>query len=156
MIKLPESVMALYDAHAAMCRHLAHTGFTFTLDGKLLGDIGEALVADAYGLSPPRKRAPGIDAYAVDGRSVQIKATQDENAGPAFAPGKGVANHLIFLWIDFRKEKHAHVLYNGPEAPVRELIRSKEKWTTTKRLNLAEVRAEDAKLREDQRLPRLR
>lgn len=47
-LDLPAPIMALYDAHTAMCRHFAHTGLTFTLDGKLVGDIGEAIVADAF------------------------------------------------------------------------------------------------------------
>lgn len=51
MIILPEPVKALYAAHTAMCQHLAHTGLTFTLDGKLVGDIGEAIVAEAYGIT---------------------------------------------------------------------------------------------------------
>ncbi|TCN32489.1 hypothetical protein EV184_104155 [Sinorhizobium americanum] len=61
MIKLPECVVAFHAAHSAMCRQLAHTGFTFTLDGKLLGDIGEALVAEHFGIAPLRKRTPGVD-----------------------------------------------------------------------------------------------
>ena len=47
----------------------------FTLDGRLVGDIGEVLVEDAYDL----KLYPDIkkhhDAECSDGRLVQIKAT---------------------------------------------------------------------------------
>lgn len=51
MIILPEPVKALYAAHAAICQHFAHTGLIFTLDGKLVGDIGEAVIAEAYGVT---------------------------------------------------------------------------------------------------------
>ncbi|HLP66082.1 MAG TPA: hypothetical protein VK181_01035, partial [Rhizobium sp.] len=82
MINLPEPVRVLYAAHTAMCQHFAHTGLTFTLGGKLVGDIGEAVIAEAYGITLCRQRTPGVDGYAADGRSVQIKATGLAKAGP--------------------------------------------------------------------------
>lgn len=153
MITLPEPVKALYAAHTAMCQHFVHTGLTFTLDGKLVGDIGEAVIAEAYGVTLCRQRTPGVDGHAADGRSVQIKATGLAKAGPAFTPGEGIADHLIFVRIDFGAGTAA-VLYNGPEAPMRQLL--PPTWSGTKVLRLAKVLALDATVRDDQRLPRLR
>ncbi|RWQ37805.1 MAG: hypothetical protein EOS21_21435 [Mesorhizobium sp.] len=153
MIKLPESVKALYAAHAAICQHFAHTGLTFTLDGKLVGDVGEAVVAEAFGITLCRQRTPGVDGHAADGRSVQIKATGRPNAGPAFTPGEGIADHLIFIRIDFAAG-NAAVLYNGPEGPVRRLL--PPKWSGTKVIPMSKVLATDAIVREEQRLSRVR
>ena len=89
MIVLPTSVVDLYRAHEAMCRQFAHTGLAFTLDGKLVGDIGEAVVAEAFGIKLCERRVAGVDGYAHDGRSVQIKATGLPKRGPAFSAGEG-------------------------------------------------------------------
>lgn len=96
---------------------------------------------------------PGVDGHAADGRSVQIKATGLAKAGPAFTPGEGVADHLVFVRIDFVAGTAA-VLYNGPEAPIRQLL--PPSWSGTKSLALAKVLATDTAVRIDQRLPRLR
>ncbi len=152
MITLPSSVNALFAAHTAMCGQFAHTGLKFTLDGKLIGDIGEALVAEAFGITLCRRRTPGVDGHAHDGRSVQIKATGLAKSGPAFTPGEGIADHLIFVRIDFDLGK-ARVLYNGPEAPVRQFLPSA--WTGTKTIRLSQVLIADAALNDWQRLPRV-
>lgn len=158
MIELPKPVLDLYEAHRAMCQHFSHPLLKFTLDGRLLGDIGEALVADAFGITLCEQWEGGVDGRALDGRTVQIKATQDVKSGPSYTPGKP-ANHLIFVWLDFGGivKRGAHVLYNGPEEAVRSLIRkSAEDWKFTITLRRGEVRALDAKLSDDQRLPRIR
>lgn len=153
MILLPEPVKALYAAHTAMCQHFAHTGLTFTLDGKLVGDIGEAVIAEAFGVILCRQRTRGVDGHAADGRSVQIKATGLAKAGPAFTPGEGIAEHLIFVRIDFASG-NAVVIYNGPEAPVRKLL--PPVWSGTKVIPLSRILATDSTVSDEQRLPRLR
>jgi hypothetical protein len=152
-IELPKPVTALYEAHTAMCAHFAHTGLTFTLDGKLVGDIGEALAAEAFAIDLCGQRTPGVDGHTADRRTVQIKATGKARTGPAFTPGEGIAEHMIFLRIDFAAGK-ASVLYNGPEAPVRRLLRTPLSGTQV--VSLSKVLAEDAKLTEADRLPRVR
>lgn len=150
VLALPSPVRNLYTAHKAMCEHYVHTGLTFTLDGKLVGDIGEAVVAEAFGITLCATRTPGVDGHATDGRSVQIKATGLANGGPAFTPGEGVADHLIFVRIDFKDGKVA-VLYNGPEAPVRRCLPAV--WTGTKVVPLARVVALDSETDDEDRLP---
>lgn len=152
MIVLPEPVRALYAAHTAMCQHFANTGLTFTLDGKLVGDIGEAIVAEAFGITLCAKRTKGVDGHASDGRCVQIKATGSAKAGPAFTPGEGIAQHLIFVRINFSMGS-AEVLYNGPEAPIRKLLPAQ--WNGTKVLSLSKVVQLDSEVRDDERLPRI-
>lgn len=153
-MKLPPSVMELYKAHQVMCKALAHTGYKFTLDGRLLGDIAEALVAENFGVKKPARRTPGVDGIAPNGWEVQVKATQYETVGPSYTPGKGTAKHLIFVWLDFEKAQRGHVLYNGPEEPVRKLIRV-DRGTWTQTLKRAEVIARDALVKPEERLQRL-
>ena len=136
---------ALVDAYCA-------TSLRFTHDGRLVGDIAEATAAEAFGLDLCRVRTPGVDALAEDGRSVQIKAS-GIGKGPAFTPGEGRAEHLIFLALDFDRAE-AHVRYNGPEAPVRAKL--PPGFQGTKRVPLPTVLALDAAVPVEHRLRRAR
>ena len=153
-MELPPAVIALYEAQQAVQKHYEHTGLKFTLDGRMLGDIGEALVSEHYGIDRCQQRMGGVDGLAPDKRTVQIKATQYKNVGPRFTPGNAFASHLMFVWIDFANTKRAYLRYNGPEAPIRAYLPIQFAQTVT--VNLQTVLAEDGKLRDDQRLPRLR
>ena len=68
----------------------------FTFDGNLVGDIGEALAAELFGIRlVDEKSTEGIDGYAPDGRTVQVKAT-GTGRGPAFRQTQMRADHLLF------------------------------------------------------------
>lgn len=86
----------------------------FTLDGNLVGDIGEAIAAELFGVTlVETKSTEGIDGYAVDGRTVQVKAT-GTGRGPAFRCTETRADHLLFFDLDFESAT-GQVIYNGPE-----------------------------------------
>jgi hypothetical protein len=140
------------EAHRRLRKHYEDTKLAFTLDGKLVGDLGEAIAAELFGLTLCKKRTPGVDGHAKDGRSVQVKATGLLSKGPAFTPGEGRADHLIFLRLDF-KSATGTIGYNGPEEPVRLLL--PVGFTGTKRVSLADTLAADALVAEAARLPRL-
>jgi len=99
----------------------AHPTLAYTPDGKLVGDIGESMVATLYDLTLCTTKVRGVDAHTSDGRSVQIKTTGKLGRGPAFTPGNCSAEILIFLVIDFASQT-ATVAYNGPEGPIREML----------------------------------
>ncbi|TCP72979.1 hypothetical protein C8J43_101722 [Sphingomonas sp. PP-CE-1G-424] len=150
-IALPDAVRALVAAHAVLVAAFSSTNLRFTLDGKFVGDLGEATAADAFGLQLCRVRTAGVDAHAPDGRSVQVKAT-GIGKGPAFTPGEGRADHLIFLLFDFDRAL-AHVGYNGPEAPVRAHLPAG--FIGTKRVSIPKVRELDAAVEDRLRLRRV-
>lgn len=149
-IPLPPAVQALVRAHRALVEAYSATSLRFTLDGRLVGDIAEATAAETFGLALCRTRTPGVDAFAADGLSVQIKASGIAK-GPAFTPGEGRADHLLFLILDFDRAE-AHVRYNGPEAPVRAKLPSA--FQGTKRVPLASILMLDAGVPAEHRLPR--
>ena len=153
-IKLPEAVMDFCKAHAALKAHYVDSKLAFTLDGKLVGDIAEATAALAFGLQLCENRTPGVDAHTrcTARRSVQIKATGLPNKGPSFTPGEGVADHLLFLRINFDAGL-AEVAYNGPEAPIRAMLPAPG-WAGSKRVSLVRILAADRNILEAQRLPR--
>ena len=83
----------------------------FTLDGHLVGSIGEVLAAETYGLELLPASSPTHDALAPDGCAVQIKLTQRTGVGLSSEP-----DHLLVhkLHDDGRYEE----VYNGPGGPV--------------------------------------
>ncbi|EJT05004.1 hypothetical protein RCCGE510_11114 [Rhizobium sp. CCGE 510] len=72
---MPPVIAELVIARDRVRRHYAVPGLSFTLDGKLVGDLGEAVAAELFGLILRPGGGTGIDGHALDGRSVQVKAT---------------------------------------------------------------------------------
>lgn len=86
-------------------------GRKFTLDGHLVGSIGEVVAAYIFDLDLNPASTLGHDARSQDGRNVEIKLTQ----------GRGVAirhepEHLIVLHRP--KGGPMRIVYNGPGGPV--------------------------------------
>ena len=81
-------------------------GRRFTLDGHLVGSIGEVLAEYYYGIKlakPSEKLHDGI----VKGRKVQIKITQQDNIVI-----NGEPEYLIVLYLT--KTGNVYEVYNGP------------------------------------------
>jgi hypothetical protein len=72
-ITIPDAVAKLLAIVEELRR--AHPVKRFTLDGRLVGDIGEVLVASAYDVTLHEKVEHHHDAIDGQGRRVQIKAT---------------------------------------------------------------------------------
>ena len=85
------------------------SGRKFTLDGHLVGSIGEVLAAYTYGLQLLPSSAKQHDAIAPDGRRVQIKATQ----GARHVALRSAPDYLIVLLINSSTGDYCE-LYNGP------------------------------------------
>lgn len=150
---LPKPVHDLWVAQQALAHYYADSGLEFTLDGRLVGDIAEAIALDQFDLIPPPMRTKGVDALtrANHPETVQIKATGKENTGPAFSHGIGTAKYLLFFRIDFDLCQ-ATLFYNGLEAPVRARLLP-EKWSGTKRVNLRDLLALQVDLGDANALP---
>ena len=125
-------------------------GLDFTLDGNLVGDIGESLAVELFGIRVMDSKChPGIDGHSPDGRTVQIKAT-GRGLGPAFRPVETRANHLLFFDLDFDSCKGT-VFYNGPEHPVVATLPAQ--WSGQRLVSRKRLRELDAMITANQRLP---
>jgi hypothetical protein len=137
IVELPAVIKNLWTAQQALAEYYNDTGLKFTLDGRLVGDIAEAIALQHFNLLLPQSRTGGVDAITPTGKTVQVKATGNPKSGPAFTPGRGCADYLLFFAINFEANT-ASVIYNGPEAPVRALLPA-QGWPGTKVIPLADM-----------------
>ena len=89
----------------------SYPGRKFTIDGHLVGSIGEVIVAEHYGLTLLPNSTKTHDAVSTDGKCVQIKATQVSGISISSEPDYVI---VIKLFPDGSWEE----VYNGPGKPV--------------------------------------
>lgn len=123
----------------------------FTLDGNLVGDIGEAIAAEMFGIRlVETKSFEGIDGYAPDGKTtVQIKATGTRR-GPAFRNTETRADHLLFFCLDFERAKGT-VIFNGPEHYATAFLPAE--FSGQRMVTRSQIERTDRQVRDDERLP---
>lgn len=83
----------------------------FTLDGILLGNLGEVYAAEKYGLTLLEESAKTHDATTSDGKYVQIKVTQGRQVGLYEEP-----EYLLVLQVH-RDGSFTEVYYGPGKAP---------------------------------------
>lgn len=108
-----DEVRALLDQLYAASERLEalFEGRKFTLDGHLVGSIGEVIAAAMFDLKLNIASTKGHDALAIDGRRVEVKLTQGNKVALRDEP-----DHLIVLHRP--KGGPLTVIYNGPgQAP---------------------------------------
>jgi len=91
----------------------------FTLDGRLVGDIGEILAEQIYDLELFEGLQKDYDATS-HGRRVQIKTTMKESLGY----GNNVPDYYLGLRID--QNGRAEEIYNGPGVIIWEHIKHRK------------------------------
>ena len=79
----------------------------FTLDGVLLGNLGEVYAAEHYGLHLLRESYKTHDAITADGKKVQIKITQKNKVGIYGEP-----DYLLVFQV--QQDGTIIEIYNGP------------------------------------------
>lgn len=114
---LPKAACDLAAAIDELRQHYQNPALRFTLDGKLVGDVAEAVAAELFDIKLTHNNTRNIDATVcggpLKGKTVQIKASGTGRA-PAYGVGKGGADYLIFFHLDFR-DGFGEAIYNGPE-----------------------------------------
>lgn len=103
---IPDIIRRLYQLVSQL--EESFPGRKFTLDGHIVGSIGEVLAAHYYGLKLKPASEPIHDAETSDGRFVQIKATQ----GSKQIALRKKPDYLIVLKIE--RDGSFTEVYNGP------------------------------------------
>lgn len=146
---LPPVITELVIARDRVRRHYSVPGLSFTLDGKLVGDIGEAVAAELFGLTLKPGGGTSVDGHAPDGRSVQVKAT-GTGRGPVFRKLDARADHLIFIEFDFEKLA-GEIVFNGPEHVA--LQEMPDTWSNQRPVSPRKIRLLNEKVSQADRLP---
>ena len=89
----------------------SYPGRKFTIDGHLVGSIGEVIVAEHYGLELLRNSTETHDAVSTEGKYIQIKATQINRIAISSKP-----DYLIVIKLS--SDGSWEEIYNGPGEPV--------------------------------------
>ena len=150
-VVLPIQIHKLVQARNELKERYAATNLRFTLDGNLVGDLGEALAHEVFKIRLTKRSSEGIDGYAPDGRSVQIKASGTAR-GPVFRNTQMRADHLVFFHFDY-DNCSAEIVYNGPEHSVIALLPSS--WEGQRMASITKVRAANKLVRDIDRLSRI-
>lgn len=102
---IPGVVQRLYELVGELVR--AFPGRPFTLDGHLVGSLGEVLASHYYGLELLPCSTECHDARTSDGILVQVKATQDSSVALRAEP-----NQLLVILL--HRDGTIEEIYNGP------------------------------------------
>lgn len=147
--ELPAQIRPLIEARNALKERYSEVDLHFTLDGNLVGDLGEAVAAELFGLQLTGRSNTGIDGFASDGRSVQVKAS-GTGRGAAFRPVDTRADHLLFFHFNY-DECVGEIIYNGPEEPVVKTLPAI--WTGQRCISVPTLRRLDRLVNDSDRLP---
>ena len=116
-----------------------------------MGDVGEVVAAELFGVEISPRNSAGIDGYARDGRSVQVKAT-GTGRGPAFRCVQPRADHLLVFAFDFER-LFGRVVFNGPEKTA--LSGIADSWVGQKAISMRRLVKANETVDERDRLPLL-
>ncbi len=146
--RLPEEIAQLVVARDRLRKRFGRQDLRFTFDGNLVGDIGEAIAADLFGLDLSRRNSEGVDGVAPDGTTVQIKATST-GRGPAFRYVATRADRLLFLDFDFQTLT-GEVVFNGPEKTALQDL--PDRWNNQRVVSRTHIVRANAGVRDEDRL----
>jgi hypothetical protein len=120
----------------------------FTIDGRLVGDIGEVIAALEYGLSLDEVQRPRHDARTPDGRDVQIKATFKQSLTMRSVPD-------FYLGFRLLPNGEFEEVYNGPGLPIANRYGHRKGFgEALLSFPVSELRKLSASIPEPQRIPR--
>lgn len=145
---IPQAVEELLNIVERLCRAYPHK--RFTLDGRLVGDLGEVLVEQVYDITLHKGLEKHHDGTCSKGRSVQIKTTMKDSLT---FPCDHVPDY--YIGIKIHPNGSFDEIYNGPGSLVFELIKNRQKTKTNLHsLKIKALKDQQAKVSIDDQIPR--
>ena len=97
----------------------------FPLDGRLVGDIGEALVSEKFDIKLYSGNTPVYDGeHRITGKKVQIKASMSYNFNYPF--NKDLEHYMA---VHIERTGKIVEIYNGPGKPIHDFLKSRNRKT---------------------------
>lgn len=141
---LPEAIKKLLSIVKEMEER--YPGKKFTLDGRLVGDLGEVLVAEKYDVTLYAKQEKKYDGFSSDNKQVQIKATFKDKLGfPCLK--EDVPDYYIGIKIN--EDGTFEEIYNGLGMKIFENLKLKDRKPTKNGLysiSISQLREENGKI----------
>jgi len=127
-IKLRKPLIKLYEARNELKK--AFIDFNFTLDGKLIGDIGDIGETIAILIFNLEKLETGTKAhdcktYGKKPKFVQIKTTQKKEKSGRIALGYSQPEFDNLIAIEISEDGMYEVIYNGSGKPILEKFKNR-------------------------------
>jgi len=122
----------------------------FTLDGRLVGDIGEILAEEVYDIKLFEELQKHHDATSSDGRLVQIKATMQKNL--TFP-----ADHipLYYIGIKIHADGSFQEIFNGPGSIAWQAVKNRKLTKTNLHsVSISRLLKLNAEISAEERIPR--
>jgi hypothetical protein len=150
-ITVPDAIKELLRIVALLRNTHSASNKAFTLDGRLLGDIGEVLVAQHYDLTLFEDVRRHHDATAGDGRLVQIKATMQHQLT---VPARHVPDY--YIGIKIHSDGSFDEIFNGPGAVALKAVSNRRLvvGSSLHSTSLKSLRELNAEVADSQRIPR--
>jgi hypothetical protein len=146
-ITIPDAVRQMLSIVEKLCA--AYPKKKFTLDGRLVGDIGEVLVEEAYDLDLFEDVKKHHDGQCSDGRLVQIKATIKKSLT---FPADHVPNY--YLGVQVGADGTFIEVFNGPGAIAWEAVKSRAApKTNLHSVSIGALKKLQEKVRPEDRIP---
>ncbi len=145
---LPDAVGFVVKATKALRECYPNLGLKFTPDGKFVGDLGEAIAVEMFGVE--LKQGRGIDGYLGE-IPIQIKTTGRPKGGAAFRPIDEFhpkKTHLIVYFIDW-KNAEGELIFNGMEALVRPDCKGGQREVSRQKMLKTDTSGTELKIKED-------
>jgi len=117
-ISVPQAISELLDVVRRL--QASYPNRRFTLDGRLVGDLGEVLAASAYEITLDEGMLKHHDATTADGRRVQIKATMHDSLT---FPGDHIPDY--YLGIKIHADGTFDEVFNGPGAIAGQCVKNR-------------------------------
>lgn len=95
----------------------------FNLDGRLVGDLGETIVAENYNIKLYTKQKERYDGETPDGKKVQIKATFHNTLGLPCSESK-IPD--FYIGIKIKNNGSFEEIYNGPGNKIWEKLKDRK------------------------------
>ncbi len=147
-ISVPDAIKQLLGIVGRL--HVAFPQKAFTLDGRLVGDLGEVLVEQMYELALLEGLQKHYDAKTPEGRHVQIKATMKANVT---FPVDHTPDY--YLAVKIHSDGSIEEIFNGPGIIARDLIKGrKDTKTNLHSISIGALQRQQSKVQDVDRIRR--
>jgi hypothetical protein len=147
-ITIPEAIKQLHQIVKQLQE--AYPKKKFTLDGRLVGDLGEVLAQSEYEIELHNGLQKHHDARAADGRLVQIKATMQDSLT---FPVDHVPDYYLGVKIEY--DGRLTEIFNGPGSVAFKAIKNRRPTKTNLHsININTLKHLNEEVHSSDRIPR--